>query len=76
MWFFFFFVRMERSLDLSHDLRSLEPFRSSEREAGSKTEMGLAASWKVTQGYHARVSGRLRTEYYGEETGYVCFKQS
>lgn len=50
-------------------------FRFSEREAGSKTEMGLAASWQVTEGYHARVSGGLCTEYYGQETSDVCFKQ-
>jgi len=49
---------------------------SSEREAGSKTEMGLAASRQVTEGYHARVPGGLCTEYYGKETSDVRSEQS
>lgn len=51
-------------------------FHSSEREAGSKTEMGLAASWQVTKGYHARISGGLCTEYYGKKTSNVRSEQS
>lgn len=43
-----------------------------EREAGSKTEMGLAAFRQVTKGYHAGVQGRLRTEYHGEKASNVC----
>jgi hypothetical protein len=52
------------------------PFHSSEREAGGKTEMGLAASWQVTEGYHARIPGGLCTEYYGKETSNVRSEQS
>lgn len=51
-------------------------FFSLERKAGSKTEMGLAASWKVTEGYHARISRGLCVEYYGKETSDVRSEQS
>lgn len=51
-------------------------FLSLEREAGSKTEMGLAASRKVTEGYHTRIPGRLCVEYHGEETSNVRSEQS
>lgn len=51
-------------------------FLSLEREVGSKTEMGLAASRKVTEGYHARIPRGLCVEYYRKETSDVCFEQS
>lgn len=57
-------------------LRFTMSFLSLEREAGSKTEMGLAASWKVAEGYHARIPRGLCVEYHGEETSNVRFEQS
>lgn len=47
-----------------------------ERETGGKTEMGIAASGKITEGHYARVPGRLRPKYHGEEAGHVCPQQS
>jgi len=51
-------------------------FFSLEREVGSKTKMGLAASRKITKGYNARISRGLCIEYHGKETSDVRSEQS
>lgn len=71
-----FYITMDQWWLLFSCSRFTMPFLSLEREAGSKTEMGLAASRKVTEGYHTRIPGRLCVEYHGEETSNVRSEQS
>lgn len=38
--------------------------------------MGVATAGKITEGHYARVPGRLRSKYHGEEAGHVRPQQS
>jgi len=47
----------------------------SEREGGSKAEVGVPPSGQTSEGHHAGVPRRLRDEHHGKEAGHVRAQQ-